>query len=222
MAEKLLLQIHYECWRHKIQLPWDAIAHRLHPGSSGAAVLQHLMRLRRDLISEGHLVPPMPNKPGAGSTLDPEIRGYIRKYPEGRDRTTTRPVMFDESIDDLKFNLPDAFDEDEEDMDEDKVKEGEEECDEESAADDDDGEAEEDTDVPDTPTPIRPIDRGVASTARGYRKRAFQVENETAEEANEYEPRPGDYYTSFSSVSSADNNVSRLNYTLSGISHSQM
>ncbi|UKZ80514.1 hypothetical protein TrVFT333_008275 [Trichoderma virens FT-333] len=56
MAEKLLLHIHYECARHKVNVPWDAIAHRLRPGSSGQAVLQHVNRLRKELLSEGHML----------------------------------------------------------------------------------------------------------------------------------------------------------------------
>lgn len=114
MAEKLLLHLQYECTRHKVNLPWDAIAHRLHPGSSGAAVMQHLNRLRRELIAEGHLVPPVPTRPAAGETSDPEIRGYIRQDMNGNDKETTRPVRFDESMDDRKFSLPDAYFEDDE------------------------------------------------------------------------------------------------------------
>ena len=104
MAEKLLLHIQYECSRHKVQLPWDAIAHRLHPGSSGAAVVQHINRLRRELVAEGHLVPPLSNRTAVNADLN--IRGYIREDTKGDDCETTRPVGFDERIDDPKFNLP--------------------------------------------------------------------------------------------------------------------
>lgn len=110
MAEKLLLHMYYECIRYKMSVPWDAIAHRLHPGSSGTAVVQYLNRMRRDLVSEGHLVPPMPQKPGTSSNVDPRIRGYVRKDPDSSDRETTRPVYYDEHIPDAKFNLPDGFD----------------------------------------------------------------------------------------------------------------
>ncbi|EGX93189.1 hypothetical protein CCM_04561 [Cordyceps militaris CM01] len=109
MAEKLLLHLHYECTRHKIVLPWDSIAHRLHPGSSGAAVVQHLNRVRKELIREGHLVPPVCQKPSSGSGVDPGIRGFVRLDPDGEDKETTRPVRFDEKYDDLRFNLPDSF-----------------------------------------------------------------------------------------------------------------
>ncbi|KFH41628.1 hypothetical protein ACRE_076600 [Hapsidospora chrysogenum ATCC 11550] len=109
MAEKLLLHIQYECARHKVNIPWDAIAHRLHPGSSGTAVMQHLNRLRKELIAEGHLVPPMPIRPAAGETSDQEIRGYVRLDMDGDDKKTTRPVRFDEGLDDRKFSLPDAY-----------------------------------------------------------------------------------------------------------------
>ncbi|TQV97613.1 chaperonin GroL [Cordyceps javanica] len=109
MAEKLLLHLHYECTRHKIVLPWDSIAHRLHPGSSGAAVVQHLNRVRKELIREGHLVPPVCQKPSSNSTVDPNIRGYVRQDLDGDDKDTTRAVRFDERHDDLRFNLPDSF-----------------------------------------------------------------------------------------------------------------
>lgn len=109
MAEKLLLHLQYECARHKVGIPWDAIAHRLHPGSSGAAIMQHLNRLRKELISEGHLVPPVPQRPGHGETLSAEIRGYIREDMDGDDMHTTRPVRFDEDVEDRRFNLPSVF-----------------------------------------------------------------------------------------------------------------
>ena len=111
MAEKLLLHIHYECTRHKISLPWDTIAHRLHPGSSGAAIQQHFNRLRRELLSEGHLVPPLGSKPGAG-TVDVEVRGFVRV--EDGNPGETRPVKFSETVDDPRFTIPDSFEDDKE------------------------------------------------------------------------------------------------------------
>ncbi|KAJ6783728.1 hypothetical protein PWT90_05478 [Aphanocladium album] len=109
MAEKLLLHLHYECTRHRVNIPWDSIAHRLHPGSSGAAVVQHLNRVRKELIREGHLVPPVCQKPSSNSSVDPAVRGYVRLHPDGEDKETTRAVRFDEKYDDLRFNLPDSF-----------------------------------------------------------------------------------------------------------------
>lgn len=107
MMEKLMLHMHYECARHKLNMPWNAIAHRLHPGSSGAALLQHLNRVRRELLIEGHLVPPLAQKPSlAAQNREPNLRGYIRKFPHGSDTATTRPVYFDEKIEDLKQSLP--------------------------------------------------------------------------------------------------------------------
>ncbi len=93
-----------------MEIPWDAIAHRFHPGSSGSALVQHLNRLRSTLIAEGHLVPPLAQKPGVRSQIDPTIRGYIRDEGESGDVYATRPVKFDEKIEDRKFNLPDAYD----------------------------------------------------------------------------------------------------------------
>jgi len=109
MAEKLLLHIQYECSRHKIDLPWDAIAHRLHPGSSGGAITQHLNRIRGTLVAEGHLVPPICQKPGSKVNIDPTIRGFVRKDLDSADATTTRPVSYNEPMDDRRFNLPDAM-----------------------------------------------------------------------------------------------------------------
>lgn len=109
MAEKLLLHIQYECQRARIDLPWNSIAHRLHPGSSGAAIGQHLNRLRRELIAEGHMVPPLPQSRGGG-TVDSSIRGYVRLDMEGTDKETTRPVSFSEKLEDRRYNLVDAFD----------------------------------------------------------------------------------------------------------------
>ncbi|KAK1777875.1 hypothetical protein QBC45DRAFT_393832 [Copromyces sp. CBS 386.78] len=109
MAEKLLLHIQYECSRYRVDIPWDSIAHRLHPGSTGSAIHQHLNRLRSHLIAEGHLVPPICQKPGSRVFVDPHIRGYVRANQENPDdQLTTRPVRFDEPLEDRKFNLPDA------------------------------------------------------------------------------------------------------------------
>ncbi|RFU80936.1 hypothetical protein TARUN_1221 [Trichoderma arundinaceum] len=116
MAEKLILHLHYECVRHKVNIPWDAIAHRLRPGSSGAAVLQHVNRLRKELLAEGHLVPPPAQKASPSTPFDPSIRGYVRDT-ESDDRNATRPVGFDEKMDDAKINLPDALDALEEEID---------------------------------------------------------------------------------------------------------
>ncbi|TLS23370.1 uncharacterized protein PpBr36_06292 [Pyricularia pennisetigena] len=117
MIEKVMMHLQYECSRHKIELPWDAIAHRLHPGSTGGAVVQHLGRLRSQLIVEGHLVPPPMQKPGSRAQVDPWIRGYVRKdqdakvcFKTGNEAFETRAVRFDEKLDDRHFNIPDAVD----------------------------------------------------------------------------------------------------------------
>ncbi|KAK0706563.1 hypothetical protein B0T26DRAFT_875713 [Lasiosphaeria miniovina] len=112
MAEKVLLHIQYECARRSIELPWDAIAHRLHPGSTGGAVQQHLVRLRSALVAEGHLVPPVSAKHNARvvAPVNHDIRGFVRAHPDGVDKTSVREVRWDEPMDDLKWNLPDAGD----------------------------------------------------------------------------------------------------------------
>lgn len=109
MAEKLLLHMQYECARHQVEMPWEKIAHRLNPGSSGGAIIQHLNRLRSTLIAEGHLVPPVCQRPNSNAPLDPAIRGFVRKYENTSDTVTTREVLFTEPMEDRKINLPDAF-----------------------------------------------------------------------------------------------------------------
>lgn len=79
MDAKLLLIMHYECTRHNIDVPWDAIAHRLHPGSSGSAVTQHLGRLRNTVFINGHLVPPdLPKSSGSRDPSHHTMRGLYR------------------------------------------------------------------------------------------------------------------------------------------------
>lgn len=141
MAEKLILHLHYECVRHKVNIPWDAIAHRLRPGSSGAAVLQHVNRLRKELLAEGHMVPPPAQKASPLTPFDPSIRGYVRD-PSGDDKHATRAVGFDEKMDDAKINLPDALD-------------ALEEVDEEDSAHLSFSTLEDDIQAPVTPTPVR-------------------------------------------------------------------
>lgn len=109
MAEKLLLNMQYELLRRGGQIPWQEIAHRLHPGSSGASVQQHLNRVRAELIAEGHVVPPQANTKVAGAKrVDPAIRGFVRMFPDSDDFKTVRPVRYEEGIEDLRFNLPDV------------------------------------------------------------------------------------------------------------------
>ena len=112
MAEKLLLNLIYECNRHGVDIPWDAVAHRFHPGSSGGAIQQHLARIRPSLIAEGHLVPPPTTKPGTARVgVDPTIRGYIRANNDDPSKALeTRPVFYDEAIENRRYNLPDAMD----------------------------------------------------------------------------------------------------------------
>ncbi|KAF7956919.1 hypothetical protein EAE96_004243 [Botrytis aclada] len=101
MMEKLLLSTVFECRCADINIPWDKIAHRVCPGSSGAAAIQHINKLREILIPEGHLVPPPFAKK---NTVDPNIRGYIRDM-DSEDPKATRPVTWDEEIEDLKESL---------------------------------------------------------------------------------------------------------------------
>lgn len=101
MMEKLILHIVFECRRANINLPWDKIAHRLCPASSGAAAQQFIHKMRDVLITEGHLVPP---PIGKKAVFDPNIRGYIRDM-DAKDPKTSRSVGWDEEIVDLKESL---------------------------------------------------------------------------------------------------------------------
>lgn len=101
MMEKFILNMVYEFRRSEITIPWDKIAHRQRPGSSGAAAMQHVNKLREILITEGHLVPPPFGKKNA---FDPNIRGYIRDM-NSEDPKATRSVTWDEEIEDLKESL---------------------------------------------------------------------------------------------------------------------
>ncbi|KAJ1338138.1 remodeling and spacing factor 1 [Microdochium nivale] len=106
MMEQTMLHLVFECTTRNIRLPWDNIAHRLHPGLSGNALLQRFQRLRRELVAEGHLVPPLPGR--GNSNTDPEVRGYTRLDRDGPDLETTRAIRFDEPWLAPQFNLPDA------------------------------------------------------------------------------------------------------------------
>ncbi|KAL7937474.1 hypothetical protein V8C35DRAFT_331223 [Trichoderma chlorosporum] len=151
MTEKLLLHLHFECIRHKVNIPWDTIAHRLRPGSSGQAVLQHVNRLRKELLSEGHMVPPPAHKSSPSTPYDPAIRGYVRD-PTSDDKHAIRVVGFDEKLDDAKINLPDAFDALEEDDDDFLAEPTGEVFTEDNA---DFTTLEEEIELPATPTPVR-------------------------------------------------------------------
>ncbi|KAJ4262658.1 hypothetical protein NW757_000910 [Fusarium falciforme] len=103
MSDKLLQVLVYECNRAKIRLPWDQVAHRLNPGSSGSSITQWLGRNRNDLIAEGHIVPP-PLSPRADRT----VRGVMRADLDGDDTTTTREVLFTEPLYHPEYSLCDA------------------------------------------------------------------------------------------------------------------
>ncbi|KAK7998483.1 hypothetical protein PG991_014962 [Apiospora marii] len=105
MHEKLLLNLFYECNKADIELPWDRIAHRVDPGTTGEAVVQALTRLRQTCLAEGHLVPPELN------TKDPWTRGLTRVYPDSfdeKDILYCRPVGWYEEVEHPKEKNPTA------------------------------------------------------------------------------------------------------------------
>lgn len=106
--EKFLLHFVYELTYHNVSIPWDEACHRFHPGFSGNAMRQKLDRLRKELIAEGHLVPPDHTNP-----LDEngeEFRGFVRanESPCDRDFTSVRVVKWEEPCLDRQRNLPDS------------------------------------------------------------------------------------------------------------------
>jgi hypothetical protein len=188
MAEKLILHLHYECVRHKVNIPWDAIAHRLRPGSSGAAVLQHVNRLRKELLAEGHMVPPPAQKASPLTPFDPSIRGYVRE-PSEDDKHATRAVRFDEKLDDAKINLPDALD-------------ALEEVDEEDSANLSFSTLEDENQVPVTPTPVRHAAPRRPMSAPHYSMNARNFHLEAGEDAQQLNVAPPKFALNHDEVSS--------------------
>ncbi|KJR87345.1 uncharacterized protein SPSK_01492 [Sporothrix schenckii 1099-18] len=116
MDAKLLLTIQYECARHNIDIPWDAVAHRLHPGSSGSAILQHLARLRNTVFLNGHLVPPdLPKSNGARDPSHYTMRGFYRmpqnvRWSEGEPLfAAKRAITFKEKFEHSAHKYRDVF-----------------------------------------------------------------------------------------------------------------
>ncbi|ROW06427.1 hypothetical protein VMCG_04420 [Cytospora schulzeri] len=93
MAQRLLLDIQYECARNNLDIRWDRIAHRMSPGSSSGDLHHYLRRMRQQLIAEGHVIPPQVGLGGcraANNGLD--ARGFVRNVEDRADLTTTGPV----------------------------------------------------------------------------------------------------------------------------------
>jgi hypothetical protein len=102
MMEKLMLHVQYECQRQGVQIPWDKVVHRLSPGSSGATAQQHLNKLRDQLVTEGHMVPPLIGKLGVPAPDAP--RGYIRDMTSD-DPHLTKEVFWSDHVEDRKESL---------------------------------------------------------------------------------------------------------------------
>jgi len=99
MIEKLMLHLQYEMHRRGIEVPWNEAVHRLSPGSSGQSATQHLNKIRDQLLTEGHLVPPLCGK--VIQPQDPKIRGYIRDMG-GESVVDSREVDWEEFIEDRR------------------------------------------------------------------------------------------------------------------------
>ncbi|KAK8124466.1 uncharacterized protein PG998_000225 [Apiospora kogelbergensis] len=79
IEENLRRNTCYEIEKNGIELPWDAIAHRLELGTSGDAIKQALARLHQTVLAEGHMVPP------EAGVKDNWTRGFTRVYPDSFD-----------------------------------------------------------------------------------------------------------------------------------------
>ncbi|CAK7264977.1 chaperonin [Sporothrix epigloea] len=105
MNEKLLLIYHYENVRHGLEVPMEAVAHRMNPGSSASAANQHFNRLRDEVLGKGHLVPPPLVRSKTFEIVDEHlVRGYIRVDKPGSQRIQVRAVSFDEHLPDNQHN----------------------------------------------------------------------------------------------------------------------
>lgn len=62
--------------------------------------------MRKDLIAEGHLVPPPITKGHLAQPVDKSVRGFVRADEEGDDYTTVRPILYGEHVPDRRFSLP--------------------------------------------------------------------------------------------------------------------
>ncbi|ROW04050.1 hypothetical protein VSDG_00741 [Cytospora chrysosperma] len=110
MAERLLLDIQYECARNNVDLPWDRIAHRMNPGSSSSAIHHYLWRTRQQLIAEGHLVPPQVGLDGLRAANNgSDARGFVCNPEERVDLTTTGVVGWND-YHYHRLNISDAVD----------------------------------------------------------------------------------------------------------------
>ncbi len=85
MTELLILCMQFECQRAGIELPWDAIALRLasEKNSSGASIVQHLAKRRKELLESGCWVPPLLKRRNALASHD--IRGIVKTGPGPKD-----------------------------------------------------------------------------------------------------------------------------------------
>ncbi|CAK7267514.1 chaperonin [Sporothrix epigloea] len=105
MNEKFLLIYHYENVRHGLEVPMEAVAHRMNPGSSASAANQHFNRLRDEVLGKGHLVPPPLVRSKNYEIVDEHlVRGYIRVDKPGSQRIQVRAVSFDEHLPDNQHN----------------------------------------------------------------------------------------------------------------------
>lgn len=102
MMDKLVLHIQYECHLANVKIPWDKVAHRLNPGSSGPAIVQFLNKQRDVLVAEGHMIPPNMGKSKA--VYDDTIRGYVRDMAEVVP-TRVRALPWNEKYEDKKESL---------------------------------------------------------------------------------------------------------------------
>lgn len=92
--------IQYECYKHGLHLPWDAIARRFanEKGPPTAqCMIQHLSKLRGHMLDSGRWVPPlMGRQQQRQMASNDDVRGNVRYLRDGV--AEVRDVDWDEDL----------------------------------------------------------------------------------------------------------------------------
>jgi hypothetical protein len=98
MDQLLLLTIQYECSKQGIVLPWGAIANRFaaEKGPTGKCMVQHLSKLRLEMLNRGAWVPPLAGRSKASMNDKVDVRGVIRIGTTEDNQPVYRDIEWDE------------------------------------------------------------------------------------------------------------------------------
>ncbi|KAI9744223.1 MAG: hypothetical protein M1818_002375 [Claussenomyces sp. TS43310] len=104
--QALLLCIQYECYEHKIDLPWQKIADRLagERNSTDMSIIQHINKLRGMMLDQGRFVTPLMGR--KDQTSNDNARGVIKVGVDQEGRPVYRDVAWGEDLS-LLFNPKD-------------------------------------------------------------------------------------------------------------------